>query len=65
MSTPSECLMECLAMWLKLQDKVAKKGGATWDSLIAALEAIGEKAVADGIKSESIITITIAHTLQM
>ena len=38
---PSECLQECLASWLRLQDKVKEKGGANWTTLFNALKNIG------------------------
>jgi hypothetical protein len=34
--------MECLAAWLKREDKVMEKGGPSWTSLIAALDIIKE-----------------------
>lgn len=39
---PSECLRECLASWLRLQDKVREKGGANWTTLVNALKNIGQ-----------------------
>ena len=52
--TGGDRLRECLSAWLKLQDGVKKKGGATWSSLIKALRAFGENDVADGIEREYI-----------
>ena len=43
----SRSLTECLDNWLRRVDVVDSKGGATIDSLINALESMGENAVAD------------------
>ena len=37
---PRKCLQECLAAWLRKEDKVATKGGPTWTSLATALDKI-------------------------
>ena len=37
---PRKCLQECLAAWLRKEDKVANKGGPTWISLVTALDKI-------------------------
>ena len=34
-SDPSDCFQECLASWLRLQDKVKEKGGANWETFTA------------------------------
>ena len=52
--TSGDHLCECLSAWLKLQDGVKEKGGATWLSLVTALRGIQENAVADGIEKEYI-----------
>lgn len=33
-----KCFQECIAAWLKKEDKVVNKGGPTWSSLATALE---------------------------
>ena len=43
---PTYCLLDCLAAWLKGQDKVKEKGGANWTTLTRALDKIGECCVA-------------------
>ncbi|XP_019854679.1 PREDICTED: uncharacterized protein LOC109583688, partial [Amphimedon queenslandica] len=47
-----ECLMECLSSWLKGEDGVreTRGGGSNWISLVAALDAMGEREVADNIR---------------
>ena len=45
----SRCLMECLSSWLNKVDKVAEKGGTTWDTLAIALKKIEEKVSSDNI----------------
>ena len=35
-------LKSCLVKWLNRNDKVDKKGGATWTALISSLENIGQ-----------------------
>uniref|UniRef100_A0A1X7TUG9 Uncharacterized protein n=1 Tax=Amphimedon queenslandica TaxID=400682 RepID=A0A1X7TUG9_AMPQE len=47
-----ECLMECLSSWLKGEDGVrdTRGGGSNWISLVAALDAIGEREVANNIR---------------
>ena len=42
-----DCLKSCLTKWLNRVDQVDDKGGATWESLGNALEAIGQKPVAE------------------
>ena len=37
---PRKCLHECLAVWLRKEDKVTSKGGPTWTSLATALDKI-------------------------
>ena len=40
-----KCLMECLSSWLKGEDGVreTRGGGSNWISLVAALDAMGER----------------------
>ena len=47
-----DCLMGCLSSWLKGEDGVreTRGGGSNWISLVAALDAVREKEVADNIK---------------
>uniref|UniRef100_A0A1X7T9F6 COR domain-containing protein n=1 Tax=Amphimedon queenslandica TaxID=400682 RepID=A0A1X7T9F6_AMPQE len=49
-----KCLMECLSSWLKGEDGVreTRGGGSNWISLVAALEAMGEREVADIIRKK-------------
>ena len=49
----ADYLRGCLSDWLCKADDVESKGGPTYYTLIAALRAIGENAVADGINRES------------
>ena len=37
---PTKCLQDCLAAWLKGEDKVTEKGGSTWSTLASALNKI-------------------------
>ena len=46
------CLMECLSKWLERVDNVDSKGGATWDSLSAALRSNTSIAIADKLDQE-------------
>ena len=50
----SKCLTECLSNWLKNKDDVDSRGGPTLNSLICALEQIGENAVADKMSKKGI-----------
>ena len=54
-----ECLIDCLSSWLKGEDGVreTRGGGSTWISLVAALDAMGEREVADDIRRKYLITI--------
>uniref|UniRef100_A0A1X7TD16 Death domain-containing protein n=1 Tax=Amphimedon queenslandica TaxID=400682 RepID=A0A1X7TD16_AMPQE len=47
-----DCLMECLSSWLKGEDGVrdTRGGGSNWISLVAALDAMGEREVANNIR---------------
>ena len=45
-----KCLQECLAAWLRKEDKVTSKGGPTWTSLATALDKIGEHKIASDIR---------------
>ncbi|XP_019857115.1 PREDICTED: uncharacterized protein LOC109585464 [Amphimedon queenslandica] len=47
-----DCLMECMAAWLKGEDKVREKGGPSWSSLATALEKIGANDIAINIKAK-------------
>ncbi|XP_019859972.1 PREDICTED: uncharacterized protein LOC109588235 [Amphimedon queenslandica] len=47
-----DCLMECMAAWLKGKDKVREKGGPSWSSLATALEKIGANDIAINIKAK-------------
>ena len=47
---PRKCLQECLASWLRKEDKVTSKGGPTWTSLATALDKIGEHKIASVIR---------------
>ncbi|XP_019848970.1 PREDICTED: uncharacterized protein LOC109580360 [Amphimedon queenslandica] len=47
-----KCLMECMAAWLRGEDKVIKKGGSNWLSLVAALNKSGEQHIANDIKKK-------------
>ena len=46
---PRKCLRECLAAWLRKEDKVTSKGVPRWTSLATALNKIGECKVANDI----------------
>ena len=45
-----KCLQDCLAAWLRKEDKVTSKGGPTWTSLVTALDKIGEHKIAIYVK---------------
>ena len=47
-----KCLMECISSWLKGEDGVGETrgGGSNWISLVAALDAMGEREVANNIR---------------
>ena len=47
-----DCLMECISSWLKGEDGVreTRGGGSNWISLVAALDAMGEREVANNIR---------------
>ena len=47
-----KCLMECISSWLKGEDGVreTRGGGSNWISLVAALDAMGEREVANNIR---------------
>uniref|UniRef100_A0A1X7UM73 Death domain-containing protein n=1 Tax=Amphimedon queenslandica TaxID=400682 RepID=A0A1X7UM73_AMPQE len=49
-----KCLIECLSSWLKGEDGVreTRGGGSNWISLVAALDAMGEREVADSIRKK-------------
>ena len=46
------CLIECISSWLKGEDGVRETtgGGSNWISLVAALDTMGEREVADNIR---------------
>ncbi|XP_019856048.1 PREDICTED: uncharacterized protein LOC109584675 isoform X1 [Amphimedon queenslandica] len=43
---PRKCLTECMAAWLKGEDKVMERRGPSWSSLVTALLIIGENFLA-------------------
>ena len=45
-------LRKTIKLWLQCQDKVKKKGGATWENLIKAVESTGDKATADRLREK-------------
>ena len=47
-----QVLMGCISSWLRREDGVRKTrgGGSNWISLVAALEAMGEREVANNIR---------------
>ena len=47
-----KCLMECMAAWLKGEDKVREKEGPNWSSLATALEKIGANDIASNIRAK-------------
>ena len=47
---PSQCLQECLSLWLSKTDEVVEKGEPTWNLLASALRNIGEVAAAETIE---------------
>uniref|UniRef100_A0A1X7SUS2 Death domain-containing protein n=1 Tax=Amphimedon queenslandica TaxID=400682 RepID=A0A1X7SUS2_AMPQE len=46
-------LRSCLYQWLNRIDQVDEFGGATWASLVTALENIGQKPVAEKLKERT------------
>ena len=46
---PDECLQECLTRWLRRADNVDESGGPTVESLVSALNKIGEVSTATKI----------------
>ena len=49
----AECFRECIAAWLRGEDKVRKAGdGPNWLSLVPALKAIGEHCIATNIEKQ-------------
>ena len=49
---PRTCLLECMAAWLKGEDKVREKGGPSWSSLATALEEIGANDIVRHIRAK-------------
>ena len=50
---PVKCFRECLSAWLSGKDNVNKtEGGPSWLSLVSALNTIGERCIADSIKTK-------------
>ena len=47
-----KCLLECMAAWLKGEDKVREKGGPNWSSLATALKKIGANDIASKIREK-------------
>ena len=47
-----KCFTKCVALWLKREDDVDKKGEPTLERLADIVEEIGDKATAKKIKSE-------------
>ncbi|XP_019859508.1 PREDICTED: uncharacterized protein LOC109587728 [Amphimedon queenslandica] len=47
-----DCLIECISFWLKGEDGVrdTRGGGSNWISLVAALDVMGEREVANNIR---------------
>ncbi|XP_019853014.1 PREDICTED: uncharacterized protein LOC109582613 [Amphimedon queenslandica] len=52
-----KCLMECLSSWLKGEDGVreTRGGGSNWISLVAALDTMGQRKVADDIRKKYLL----------
>ena len=47
---PEECFCECIAAWLRVEDKVKEtEDGPSWLSLVSALNTIGEHCIAANI----------------
>ena len=59
----SRCLMECLSSWLNKVDKVAEKGGTTWDTLAIALKKIEETVSSDNISEYINIISEISYNV--
>uniref|UniRef100_A0A1X7TMI4 Uncharacterized protein n=1 Tax=Amphimedon queenslandica TaxID=400682 RepID=A0A1X7TMI4_AMPQE len=47
-----QCLLKCMAAWLRGEDKVTLKGGPSWLSLAEALEEIEENDIARNIRAK-------------
>ncbi|XP_019857981.1 PREDICTED: uncharacterized protein LOC105314442 [Amphimedon queenslandica] len=47
-----KCFTECMAAWLKGEDKVREKGGPSWSSLATALEKIEANGIANNINAK-------------
>lgn len=45
-------LRKTIELWLQCQDKVKKKGGATWENLIKAVESTGDNAAANRLRQK-------------
>uniref|UniRef100_A0A1X7TPL0 Death domain-containing protein n=1 Tax=Amphimedon queenslandica TaxID=400682 RepID=A0A1X7TPL0_AMPQE len=58
-----DCLMECISSWLKGEDGVreTRGGGSNWISLVAALDAMGEREVADNIRIKIVFIVSMVY----
>ena len=60
------CLHECLFSWLRRNDNVDSRGGATYNSLSDALRSMNEIAVADQIDEESeLLLVLVVFTVYL
>lgn len=50
-SSVEKRLKECLSAWLGMKDNVEKEGVPTWPRLADIMEELGDKAIADSIRS--------------
>ena len=58
------CLNECLDRWLRRNDNVDSRGGATYDSLSNALRSMNETAVADQMdKKSELLPVLVVFTI--
>uniref|UniRef100_A0A1X7TM84 COR domain-containing protein n=1 Tax=Amphimedon queenslandica TaxID=400682 RepID=A0A1X7TM84_AMPQE len=54
-----QCLLKCMAAWLRGEDKVRLKGGPSWLSLAEALEEIEENDIAKNIRANSVLVLVL------